>query len=843
MNGGAFGENFPYSNFHDLNLDWVIKIAKDFLDQYTHIQETITNGETTLIETATNLTNQLQEWYDTHSSDISDELASAIRNLQAELTSAINNFNYEANLKASEAIASIPSDYTELANSVTRVNTTLSQMLEPSDQILFTTGIINTGEVGDTITPTVTSNASYSHALIPVFSGDNVTIIAGRGGSGARLYCVTDTSYRVLNVSEEGTTKYNYDLPIEQDGYVILNVNNTTPPPSATIRRMTSITKETDKVLEYINNKLMQTTPANMNNLEPLFLYGRTIASNADYGTAINPEPQINASFTALIIPCSVFDQFIIKGSGGANALLWAFTDSNYRIIEKSEESASETHKIITAPDNGYFIFNSAITATPEAYHVCVMNNEKYYQNKSYQYENNIIIETNFPVGTEITLTKVTNNEGASCIFPVTIGDKIYHVCRGFTSYLAWCFIDTDNKIVAKSDENISVDTLLTAPCTGKFIANVRKVQGWYTAICRTVNSADILNAMNGGMKYQFLAPNIPDSYNPTPGSFEAISNLINVNTPTVREVYALYNNLLAEYPDYISREELPLMDQSETFDMYCYTFRPETIPFNEGNEPRWNMQTLPIIIMGGGVHGEGISGDDPAMVGTTYFFIRDLCENWRNNEALKYLRWNVVIKLIPLQNPWGFENRSRKNSRGVDINRNMPFGWIYNSNTDSPSYAGTDPLSENESKNVKYILDNNKNALMYMDIHARVGTVAPDRMMYFVTMDYSPFINVYRSIIPYISAEWYKMDNSIGLLNGFVQAFNGGEGQLCNYANSIGIAGTVIEGFSHYSTTDEPRYGTVITEMLLKYLGTFIMHSLKFFHDNYYPDNSRLIL
>ena len=44
MNTGAFGEGFPYSNFHDLNMDWIIKIAKDFLDQYTHIQQTIEEG-------------------------------------------------------------------------------------------------------------------------------------------------------------------------------------------------------------------------------------------------------------------------------------------------------------------------------------------------------------------------------------------------------------------------------------------------------------------------------------------------------------------------------------------------------------------------------------------------------------------------------------------------------------------------------------------------------------------------------------------------------------------------------------------------------------------------------
>ena len=41
MNSGAFGENFPYTNFHELNMDWIIKIAKDFLDQYTHIQQII----------------------------------------------------------------------------------------------------------------------------------------------------------------------------------------------------------------------------------------------------------------------------------------------------------------------------------------------------------------------------------------------------------------------------------------------------------------------------------------------------------------------------------------------------------------------------------------------------------------------------------------------------------------------------------------------------------------------------------------------------------------------------------------------------------------------------------
>jgi len=37
------GENFPYTNFHDLNMDWIIKIVKDFSVQYPEIIEDLNN--------------------------------------------------------------------------------------------------------------------------------------------------------------------------------------------------------------------------------------------------------------------------------------------------------------------------------------------------------------------------------------------------------------------------------------------------------------------------------------------------------------------------------------------------------------------------------------------------------------------------------------------------------------------------------------------------------------------------------------------------------------------------------------------------------------------------------
>ena len=151
MNTGIFGEGFPYSNFHDLNMDWIIKIAKDFLDQYSNIQQIITDGEESLqnlieqggqelqeltSESLTSLQNKadaletaLQNWYDTHSQDIADELASALADLNdwytthehfldTYVSNAISTFNTEAQAIGDQVIASIPADYTTLATEV-----------------------------------------------------------------------------------------------------------------------------------------------------------------------------------------------------------------------------------------------------------------------------------------------------------------------------------------------------------------------------------------------------------------------------------------------------------------------------------------------------------------------------------------------------------------------------------------------------------------------------------------------------------------------------------------------------------------------------------------------------
>lgn len=141
-------ENFPYTDMHQLNLDWIVKIAKDFLEQYTHIQELIENGQQSIQDLtaekleelnteAVRLEGLLQAWYDTHSNDIALQLANAISQIQQTLNDTIASFNTAAETKAAETIATIPDDYTTLFNNVVNLSNAYEETTDGIVNALF----------------------------------------------------------------------------------------------------------------------------------------------------------------------------------------------------------------------------------------------------------------------------------------------------------------------------------------------------------------------------------------------------------------------------------------------------------------------------------------------------------------------------------------------------------------------------------------------------------------------------------------------------------------------------------------------------------------------------------
>ncbi|MBQ1294114.1 MAG: hypothetical protein IIY21_08755, partial [Clostridiales bacterium] len=197
-NIGAFGENFPYANQHDMNMDWVIKIAKDFLDKYSTLEQTLDEGQETLANLATQLEGQLNQWYETHSDDIANQLTQSLAQINTALTNATNSFNTSAEQKGLAVIASIPSEYTELTKEVESNGLTLLPVNHVKN-VDYTDGAYryyNSGEIR--------SNDNYRYTDYIVVIPDSIYKITGAENTHTTFY---DQGYNFVSGSLDSVIK------------------------------------------------------------------------------------------------------------------------------------------------------------------------------------------------------------------------------------------------------------------------------------------------------------------------------------------------------------------------------------------------------------------------------------------------------------------------------------------------------------------------------------------------------------------------------------------------------------------------------------------------------------
>lgn len=78
---------------------------------------------------------------------------------------------------------------------------------------------------------------------------------------------------------------------------------------------------------------------------------------------------ELNSSFKRSIkYPCNNGDIFVVNGKGGNVALLWAFLDEDYKVIQRAEQYAEETNAEHIAPTNAKFFVFSSSTSVPYSY-------------------------------------------------------------------------------------------------------------------------------------------------------------------------------------------------------------------------------------------------------------------------------------------------------------------------------------------------------------------------------------------------------------------------------------------------------------------------------------------
>lgn len=168
---------------------------------------------------------------------------------------------------------------------------------------------------------------------------------------------------------------------------------------------------------------------------------------------------------------------------------------------------------------------------------------------------------------------------------------------------------------------------------------------------------------------------------------------------------YALYDDLAATYPTYITKTDLG--SDKDGNKIYQYQFNAPDIANTASSSKK------PKIIILSNIHGW-----EKACTYILYKSLKEVCEQWENNESLEALRWGANLIVVPVINPSGFISSDRKNSNGVDIERNFPSGWVQGSPADE-TYGGSAPLSEPEAVIINNLLANNLDAVHFMSCHS----------------------------------------------------------------------------------------------------------------------------
>lgn len=190
----------------------------------------------------------------------------------------------------------------------------------------------------------------------------------------------------------------------------------------------------------------------------------------------------------------------------------------------------------------------------------------------------------------------------------------------------------------------------------------------------------------------------------------------------TYTEIISAFDALTDNY--YVKKEDLGVSSDGVNH-LYSYTLNPQVRYEDTSLALAKDTKYLPTIILIGSVHGY----EKTATYGMLYL-LKDLVENPTKNTALMYLRSNVRIVMLPSACPYGWNNNSRFNANGINLDRNFgTLGWNdYNPEDVNPweyNAKGSAPFSEAETKIIMNLIEYQKairKAVFVLDIHTNAG-------------------------------------------------------------------------------------------------------------------------
>ena len=171
---------------------------------------------------------------------------------------------------------------------------------------------------------------------------------------------------------------------------------------------------------------------------------------------------------------------------------------------------------------------------------------------------------------------------------------------------------------------------------------------------------------------------------------------------PNYDDLIAAYDELLIQNPSYVTKNTLSQND----FVNYEYVFETPNYNDNSGRRDRDPIIQKLMIMICAGIHGY-----ERSSVMSLYSFLKSLCEN---DYSLSGIKNGLALRVIPVENPWGYTNNIRYNQNGIDLNRNFNTSTWTNNDT-----SGNAPADQVETQLMQNWIDTNiDDAVMLIDWH-----------------------------------------------------------------------------------------------------------------------------
>lgn len=277
--------------------------------------------------------------------------------------------------------------------------------------------------------------------------------------------------------------------------------------------------------------------------------------------------------------------------------------------------------------------------------------------------------------------------------------------------------------------------------------------------------------------------------------------------------VYSLFDNLMTDNPNYITREEIGR--STNNVPIYCYHFTPEIAPVIAGSL----LKPYPKILMDSSIHGGENLGTD-----TLYFLFKRICEDWQTDKGLEYLRHYVNFSIVPLPNPEDYTNKQYIGIDGVNLNRDFDYNWKQQEG------AGTTAFSRVESQVMRDFFIANDDALLFVNIHVRGSKVENDNQTMWMGSSDIRETPILANTIEKMTRKWKQkypaLQNVDGQL-GYI-TIKDASGTIKSYAHRIvGIPSILWEGFKATPTMNEFE-GKDVVNMNVQFLGETVFNIIK---------------